>query len=55
MKAKFYPLLVECIELGVRLGVSRAHKHTENPSPETISENVTREIMNELNEWFDFE
>lgn len=55
MKAKLYPLLEQCVELGVRLGVSRAYKHVENPSIEAISESVIREVMNEVNEWFDFE
>lgn len=55
MKAKFYPLLERCVELGVHFGVSRAYKHVENPSLEAISDSVIREVMNEINEWFDFE
>lgn len=55
MKPKFLPVLEMCIESGVRLGINRAYKHDDNPTPDTIIENINREILNQLYEWFDFE
>jgi len=55
MKAKEYNLIAQCVEDGVMLGWNRAHKHTEEPDPNTIRDAIEQAILNEICEWFDFE
>ena len=55
MKPKFIPVLEQCVESGIQFGLNRAYKHDDDPSTETISENIHREIMNQIYEWFDME
>lgn len=54
MTPKLLPLLELCIETGAVRGVSRAHKHLDNPSREAIAQAVASAIWEELHEWFDF-
>lgn len=54
MKPRFDKVLDHCLETGVKFGINRAFKHDDNPSREVIEENVTREIMNQFYEWFEF-
>jgi hypothetical protein len=53
MKPNILKLLNQCIEDGVAIGYSRAHKHTESPSVERITECISKEIEMEIHEWFD--
>lgn len=55
MKPKFWLVLEMCIENGVSYGLNRAFKHDDNPSRESIQENIEREIVNQLYTWFDME
>lgn len=55
MKPKFNRLLDQCIETGLKLGISRAHKHCDTPTQETILQQQHEAIMQELYEWFDIE
>ena len=55
MKAKEYNLIAQCVENGVMLGWNRAHKHNENPDPDTIRDAIEVAVMNEICEWFDFD
>ena len=55
MKAKEYNLIAECVENGIMLGWNRAHKHTDNPEPGFIREQIEQAVLNEICEWFDFE
>jgi len=55
MKPKFHVVLDYCIETGIQFGLNRAYKHEDNPSRETIQENIEREVTNQLFEWFDME
>lgn len=55
MKPKFHLVLDQCIEYGIDLGLNRAYKHDDDPSRETIKENIKREIENQIYEWFDFD
>jgi hypothetical protein len=55
MKAKTLVILEMAINVGVKRGWHRAHKHIENPNEGTICDNIEREIMNELFEYFEFE
>jgi len=54
MKAKHYTILSNCIEEGCRHGVSRAHKHTDEPTYEQIEAAVYTAIMERINEVYDF-
>lgn len=61
LRPKTYPLLEQCVENGLRYGVTRLFKHR---STSTISEQALRSeeaidtfcraIMSEICEWFDF-
>jgi hypothetical protein len=55
MKPKFYPILTDCIERGIQFGLNRSYKHDDDPSQEIIAQNVEREIMNQLYEYFVFD
>lgn len=54
MKPKYYTILSNAIEEGCRLGVTRAFKHTEDPSFELIEEEVSKAIMTAICEVFEF-
>ena len=55
MKANEYKILEECVERGVDYGYQRAFKHTDNPSEDVIKECISRNIMMEICEYFNFE
>jgi hypothetical protein len=55
MKPKFHKILEQAINEGVLRGYRRAHKHVENPTEGAIIDNVVEQVMNSLDEWFDFE
>lgn len=53
MTPKFYPLLAECLEVGLVLGWNRAHKHTDAPTREAILDEQQTAIVGQICEWFD--
>ena len=55
MKPKFYPILTDCIERGIQFGLNRSFKHDDKPTQEAIAQNVEREILNQLHEYFVFD
>lgn len=55
MKANEYNLITHCVETGVRLGWNRAHKHSDEPEPQHIRDQIEQAVLNEICEWFDFE
>lgn len=55
MTPKFNAVLDMCIENGLKLGFSRAHKHNDQPTEQQIIEKQFQAIMDEIYEWFDFE
>ena len=55
MKPKFHKILEMAVEQGVSYGYRRANKHVENPTEGAIIDNVVEQVMNSLDEWFDFE
>ena len=55
MKVNTYVVLTEAIEKGIAFGVNRSFKHSECPSQDTLKDNVYREVMNSLFEYFTFE
>jgi hypothetical protein len=54
MKPKHLVILNDCIEEGCRYGVSRAHKHTEDPSYEQIEDAVHSAIMERIHRYYEF-
>jgi hypothetical protein len=55
MKPKLHKILETAVEQGVSYGFSRAHKHIENPSEGAIIDSIVEQVMNSLDEWFDFD
>jgi len=55
MRPKTRAILEECIENGVVLGYSKAHKHTDYPEKYTIQQNIEDAIWLEIDERFDFD
>lgn len=55
MKPKFHKVLETAVEQGVSYGYRRAHKHIENPTEGAIIDSIVEQVMNSLDEWFDFE
>jgi hypothetical protein len=54
MKPNYYQIIRECVEIGSRHGVSRAHKHTDDPPYDLIETCVQDAIMMEIVNKFDF-
>jgi hypothetical protein len=52
MTPKFMPLLEMCLENGIKRGLARAYKHTDEPSSQEIENALMLEITNEIYEWF---
>lgn len=55
MTPKFLNVLEMCIETGIEIGWSRAHKHVDTPEPHAVKHAIYDNIMRELYEWFDFD
>lgn len=55
MTPKFHKVLEQAIISGVSYGYSRAHKYVENPTESVIIDNITEQVMNSIEDWFDFE
>ena len=54
MKPKFRVILEQAIGEGVRYGYRRAHKHVENPTEESICEQIEEQVMSSIYEYFTF-
>jgi hypothetical protein len=55
MKPRFHVILEQAIEEGVRRGWRRAHKHVENPTEESVWEQIEDGVMSSITEYFSFE
>lgn len=55
MKVKMYPLIERIVEEGIDAGYLRAHKHTDNPNPETIKQCIEQYILQGFDEVFEFD
>lgn len=47
-----YRVADEAVERGILYGWTRAHKHTDTPTPEAIRDAIAQAVMNELSEYF---
>lgn len=54
MRPKIYELLRRCVEDGINMGWSRAHKYADTPGENAIKDAIEDAIFSELYEWFDF-
>ena len=54
MKPKFIPVLEDCIEVGLKLGLNRAYKHHNDPPESVLLNEQQQAIMNEIFERFEF-
>lgn len=55
MKPKILLVLSDCIDRGLERGYSRAHKHVDNPSKESLLSHLEQCIMEELHDYFEFD
>ena len=55
MKPKTRTILEMCIEEGIDLGMTRAHKHTQTPMQEHIVNEIMKAIFLKIDEMFSFE
>ena len=55
MKANMRVLLERCIEDGLERGYRHAHKHTDTPSPASITTAQNDAIWLEIDTYFEFE
>lgn len=55
MKPNEYLILSECVEDGINLGYTRAHKHTDTPTEQQIKEAIEQAVMSEICQYFLFE
>jgi hypothetical protein len=55
MKANEFMVLEMAIEQGVDLGFNRAHKHTDQPTPEQIKRAIHDAVLHQVCEWFTLE
>ena len=54
MKAKTLVILELAINVGVKRGWNRAHKHVENPNEASICDHIEECVMSEIHEYFSF-
>jgi hypothetical protein len=50
-----YNIVRDCVISGIRYGIRRAHKHTDEPSEDLLESEIHSAIMMELDEKFEFE
>ena len=55
MKAKTLVILEMAINVGVKRGWNRAHKHIENPNEGSIMAHLEECVMSEIHEYFTFD
>lgn len=55
MRPNVLKLIEQCVEDGIILGWNKAHKHTDDPSPKIVQEQISYSVMSEIHEWFKFE
>jgi len=55
VKLNTYQIIDDAIYSAVRYGYNRAHKYSDNPSEESMIEQIHRAVMNDLNEIINFD
>lgn len=54
LKPKFDIILQQALMEGISRGYTRAYKHDDDPTDETVVDHIYGEVMNSLYEYFDF-
>lgn len=55
MKAREYPLMLDCVERGVSLGLRKARKHCDDPTDAEIVAAISEAVMAEIAEYWTFD
>lgn len=55
MTPKFRNVLEHAIDIGIKRGHTRAHKHCDVPQDHVLFQYIEEAIWSELYEWFDFD
>lgn len=55
MKVREYELLNDCVQRGVQMGWTRAHKHTDSPTQDHIQMSILDAVMLSVAEYFIFD
>ena len=55
LKPKTYSVLSMAVENGIKYGLNRSFKHTDDPTHEQMEAAIYDAVMNEILEWFDME
>ena len=55
MRPNFRKVLEIAVEQGVSYGYRRSFKHVENPTESAIIDSIVEQVMNSIDEWFEFE
>jgi hypothetical protein len=55
MRVNEWTVLTRAIEDGVAYGWERAHKHTDDPSPDFIKQTIEQAVENSISEVFTFD
>jgi hypothetical protein len=55
MKPRTYNIFRECVGNGIRYGIRRAHKHTEEPTEDVLESEIYSAVMSEVDDKFEFE
>ena len=50
-----YRVIERAIDVGINYGYNRAHKHIDNPSPDSIKDEILKAVMNEICEILKFD
>lgn len=43
-----YNIIREAVEIGIRVGLNRAHKYADDPSRDTLQSSIEDAVMNQL-------
>jgi hypothetical protein len=53
-KINLYKLIERSVDDGIEAGWRRAHKHTNEPEPSYVREQIETAIMNAVSEWLEY-
>lgn len=55
MRPKTFRLIEMAVIDGVDMGYAQAYKHANSVKEGALKEHIVREILNSIDEWFDFD
>jgi len=54
MNPSLHTILKSAVDDGVAIGLARAYKEYDRPTPEQIVETIKSDVMNQITVWFRF-